>query len=61
MNRWLMVVVLALLVLSSAMGLKAITTQSALGINGGPMPPWSINGGPMPPWSINSNPARTSR
>jgi hypothetical protein len=45
-----------LLVLSSAMGLKALTTSSTLAINSGPVPPWAINSGPVPPWSINSGP-----
>jgi len=56
MNRWLLVGVLVLLVLSSAVGLKALTTSSTLAINGGPVPPWSINGGPVPPWAINGGP-----
>jgi len=47
MNRWLMVVVLVLLVLTSAMGLNALANTGA------PMPPtpWSVanTGAPMPP------------
>jgi len=54
MNRWLMVVVLVLLVLSSAMGLKALTTpQATLAISGGPVPPGMISGGPVPPGMIS--------
>jgi hypothetical protein len=53
MNRWLIVVALVLLVLTSAVGLNALTTQTALANTGGPMPPtpWLVanTGGPMPP------------
>jgi hypothetical protein len=57
MNRWLMVVVLVLLVLSSAMGLKALTTpQATLAISGGPLPPGFISGGPLPPGFISGGP-----
>jgi hypothetical protein len=57
MNRWLMVVVLVLLVLSSAMGLKALTTpQATLAISGGPVPPGLISGGPVPPGLISGGP-----
>lgn len=38
MNKWLAVMVLALSVLTSAMGLKAFATQSAAGNNPVPMP-----------------------
>jgi len=52
-----MVVVLVLLVLSSAMGLKALTTpQATLGISGGPLPPGFISGGPLPPGFISGGP-----
>jgi hypothetical protein len=45
-----MVVVLVLLVLSSAMGLKALTTPHAtLAISSGPVPPGLISSGPVPP------------
>jgi hypothetical protein len=57
MYKWSVVVVLVLLVLTSAMGLKALTTpHSTLAISGGPVPPWSISGGPVPPWSISGGP-----
>jgi hypothetical protein len=57
MYRWSVIVVLVLLVLTSAMGLKALTVpHSTLAINGGPVPPWSISGGPVPTWSINGGP-----
>jgi len=54
MNKWLVVIVLALLVLTSAMGLKALTTHStSLANNGSPVPPspWlsANNGSPVPP------------
>lgn len=38
MNKWLVVIVLALSVLTSAMGLKAFTTQSAVANNPVPVP-----------------------
>lgn len=53
MNKWLVVVILALLVLTSAMGLKAITTHWMSAQGGGPVPPtpWmsAQGGGPVPP------------
>jgi len=57
MNRWLLVAVLVLLVLSSAMGLKALTTpQATLAISSGPVPPGLISSGPVPPGLISSGP-----
>ena len=62
MNRWLMVVVLVLLVLTSAMGLSALTTQGTLANTGSPMPPtpWlaANTGSPMPPtpWTNTGSP-----
>jgi hypothetical protein len=53
MNRWLMVVVLVLLVLTSAVGLNALAAHSTLANTGAPMPPtpWLVanTGAPMPP------------
>jgi hypothetical protein len=62
MNRWLMVVVLVLLVLTSAVGLNALATRTTLANTSGPMPPtpWLLanTSGPMPPtpWSNTSGP-----
>jgi hypothetical protein len=58
MSRWLVVAVLVLLVLTSAMGLKAVATHSLLANTGAPMPitPWltANTGAPMPitPWMV---------
>jgi hypothetical protein len=59
MNRWMLVVVLVLLVLTSAMGLQALANSTGpmpptpwLAANStGPMPPtpWANSTGPMPP------------
>ena len=52
MNRWMVVALLVLLVLTSAMGLKALTTQT-LANTTAPMPPtpWLVANttAPMPP------------
>lgn len=54
MSRWLVVVVLALLVLTSAMGLKVLVTHSRMANTSAPMPitPWANTSAPMPitPW-----------
>lgn len=54
MSRWLVVVVLALLFLTSAMGLKTLVTHSRLANTSAPMPitPWANTSAPMPitPW-----------
>jgi hypothetical protein len=58
MNRWLVVAVLAVLVLTSAMGLKALTTPQTLANTSAPMPitPWMAanTSAPMPitPWLV---------
>ncbi len=55
MNRWLTVVVLVLLVLAGAMGIRNLVTQSQPAVAGGTAPvpptPWLIAGGtaPVPP------------
>lgn len=57
MNKWLVVVVLALLVLTSAMGLKALTTHSTVANTTNPVPPspWlsanTTNPVPPSPWT----------
>ena len=59
MNKWLTVVVLVMLVLAGAMGLRNATTAKAAAVvmaNGGaPVPPvpWMNGGAPVPPvpWS----------
>jgi hypothetical protein len=56
MYRWSVVMVLVLLVLASAMGLKALTTHPTLAVSGGPVPPWSVSGGPVPPWAVSGGP-----
>jgi hypothetical protein len=64
MNRWLMVVVLVLLVLTSAVGLNALATRSTLANTSAPMPPtpWLVanTSAPMPPtpwlWANTSAP-----
>lgn len=54
MSRWLVVAVLALLVITSAMGLKALVTHSRMANTSAPMPitPWANTSAPMPitPW-----------
>jgi hypothetical protein len=58
MSRWLVVAVLVLLVLTSALGLKAVVTHAQLANTGAPMPitPWlaTNTGAPMPitPWMV---------
>ena len=53
MSRWLVVAVLVLLVLTSAMGLKALTAHSISASTTAPMPPspWlsASTTAPMPP------------
>jgi len=55
MNKWLVVVVLVLIVLAGAMGLRNVTTARAAPVamaNGsGPVPPvpWMNGSGPVPP------------
>lgn len=53
MSKWLAVAVLALLVLTSAMGLKAVTTHALAANTGAPPPPagWLVanTGAPPPP------------
>jgi hypothetical protein len=62
MNRWMVVALLVLLVLTSAMGLKALTTHNTLANTTGPMPPtpWLVANttGPMPPtpWHNTTGP-----
>jgi hypothetical protein len=62
MNRWFMVVVLVLLVLTSAVGLNALATHSTLANTSSPMPPtpWLLanTSSPMPPtpWANTSSP-----
>jgi len=64
MNRWLMVVVLVLLVLTSAVGLNALATHVTLANTSAPMPPtpWLVanTSAPMPPtpwlWANTSAP-----
>ncbi len=64
MSKWLVVVVLALLVLTSAMGLKALATHqpSVMANTSAPMPPtpWlqANTSAPMPPtpWANTSAP-----
>ena len=62
MNKWLMVVVLVLLVLTSAMGLNALSTHPTQANTGSPMPPtpWlaANTGSPMPPtpWANTGSP-----
>ncbi len=55
MNKWLAVVVLVLIVLAGAMGLRNLATARASPVavanGGGPVPPapWMNGGGPVPP------------
>ena len=64
MNRWVTVVVLVMLVLAGAMGLRNLATAKApavLTANGsGPIPPspWMNGSGPIPPspWMNGSGP-----
>jgi hypothetical protein len=55
MNRYLVVAVLALLVLVSAMSLKALTTHSVLANTSNPVPPWvaANTANPVPPEPVN--------
>lgn len=59
MYKWLAVVVLALLVLASAVGLRALSTHSVMASTSGPVPPdrWlASTSGPVPPdrWLADS-------
>lgn len=65
MNRWLAVVVIVLLVLASAVGLRNVVnakgqTPVVMANGSGPIPPtpWSNGSGPIPPtpWSNGSGP-----
>ena len=54
MNKWLTVVVLVMLVLAGAMGLRNLVANAApvvVANGGGPVPPapWMNGGGPVPP------------
>jgi len=55
MQKWLTVVLLALLVLAGAMGMRNLVTAKAgpvmVAIGGAPVPPtpWMIGGAPVPP------------
>ncbi len=51
MCKWSVAVALALLMFTSAMGLKAITAQPVLANTSSPMPPtpWANTSSPMPP------------
>lgn len=59
MSKWIVVTVLALVVLTGAMGLEGVTANSAVNTPG-PMPPspwFAVNTpGPMPPspWVVNT-------
>lgn len=55
MNRWLTVAVLVLLVLTGAMGLKALSGErSLMAVTSAPVPitPWAVTSAPVPitPW-----------
>lgn len=54
MSRWLIVAVLALLVVTSAMGLRVLVSHSRVANTTAPMPitPWANTTAPMPitPW-----------
>jgi len=60
MSKSLVVVVLAMFVLVSAMGLKAVTTQSFVASTSAPVPPapWASTSAPVPPapWASTSAP-----
>ena len=62
MNRWTTVVLLVLLVLAGAMGLRNLLAQEGVltANGGGPIPPspWMNGGGPIPPspWSNGGGP-----
>ncbi len=64
MKKWLAVVVLVLLVLAGAMGLRNLVAKIApvvVANGGGPAPPvpWTNGGGPAPPvpWMNGGGPA----
>ena len=69
MSKWLSVVVLVLLILTVAMGLKGIVTANGqapvtVALAGGPVPPspWHLAGGPVPPspWRLAGGPVPPS-
>jgi len=69
MSRWLSVVVLVMLVLAAAMGLRGIVTSHSQvpvmeAAAGGPVPPspWRAAGGPVPPspWRAAGGPVPPS-
>jgi hypothetical protein len=66
MSKWSLVAVLVLLVLTSAMGLNALTTQTTLANTTGPVPPspWlaANTTGPVPPspWANTTGPVPPS-
>jgi len=69
MSKWLSVVVLVMLILVGAMGLRGIVMSRSqapvlLAVAGGPVPPspWHVAGGPVPPspWRVAGGPVPPS-